>query len=175
MRRLKIIFVLLLFISLFHNKGYASEAGQLYSQAIKNARCGKIDFAFIDYFKLLNRYPDSKLAEKALFATGEYYLSIDNDSDAKKAFKRFINKYPQSNARPFALAYLLKMAVAEAKIGPIKKYENQIISAQQLSLLFRDSKKRKYLSPLYKKHKAFYFIDRVEFYINEELFVKIFY
>lgn len=145
----------------------------MYSKAVKAAQCGNIDFAFLYFSSLLDKCPDSKLAEKALFGTAEYYYLIGDYTDASQSFTQFISKYPDSRARLFALVYLLKICQAKEKEDFVKKLRKEIITFKQQSFLFRVFKKYQYRSPLYKHHKAIYYIDKVEFYIDEKLFTKI--
>ena len=148
-------------------------AGKFYSQAIKEARAGNLDFAYMRLRSILSNFPDSKYAEDALFAVGEYFYLISNYQDSLRSFEHFINKYPDSKAKPFVLAYLLDMAKKlnmSEKI--IKDFEKQIVTCQQLSLLFRDFKEYQYTSTLNKKHKVVYYIDKIEFHIDGEFFLQ---
>jgi outer membrane protein assembly factor BamD (BamD/ComL family) len=168
-------FVVLLLCLFFAHKAYAWTDKQLYVRAMKYVQAGDTDFAFLDLCKILERYPKSKYVQQALFAAGEYYFLLADYMDAARSFERFIDDYPQSEARPFALAYLFKIAVIEQKIDLIKELEIEIATSKQLSFLFRDFKEHRYLSPFSRQYKALYFIDRIEFYINDELFTKVFY
>ena len=170
-----IVFIVTLSIFLLPDKGYTQGHRSLYSQAVKYARSGDTDFAFMFFRRFLRTYPESRFSEKALFAIGEYYFQIADYYDAAQIFIRFINNYPQSKARPFALAYLLTLANIMGKEELTKYLEKEIISSQQIAFLFREFKEYKYLSALSKRHKALYFIDKVEFYIDEELFTQVLY
>jgi len=168
--------VVALAILLFGHLAYAQESPrQLYSQARRALKLKKLDFAFLHFNTIVDKHPDSKYAQKSLLAMGEYYFSTAAYYEATLTFKRFIEKYPDSAAEPFAKVYLLKIAQIEKNNKLAKDLEHQIINSQQLSLVFRDFKEHKYLSALSKDYKAVYFIDRMEFYIDEELFAKIVY
>lgn len=173
--KFRTIFIVLFFIFLFAHEGYPDSPGRLYFVARKNARIGRTHFAFIDLSKLVNLYPDSRWAENALFGVGEYYFSIGDEGDAVKSFRKFVSDYPESKARPFALAYLLKIAISRQDIDEIKEVEKEIISSEQLSFSFAEFRMHRYSSALYKKYRAKPFDERIEFYIDGELFVKIFY
>jgi hypothetical protein len=123
----------------------------------------------------LENYPDSRNAEEALFATAEYYFLLGDFTDARPGFIKFISEYPDSKAKPFALVYLIKIAEKQAQESLAESLRKQIITSQQLVLLFRDFKESQYLSPLYRRHKAVHFIDKIEFYIDGELFAQISY
>lgn len=167
--------ITLMFISLVCNSTvYPLEtAGKFYSQALKEARIGNLDFAYMRLRALLSNFPDSKYAEDALFAVGEYFHIISNYRDSLGTFDHFINKYPDSKAKPFVLAYLLdisKKLNMDEKI--IKTLEKQIVTCQQLSFLFRDFKEYEYTSAINRKHKVVYYIDKIEFHIDGEFFLQ---
>jgi outer membrane protein assembly factor BamD (BamD/ComL family) len=153
-------------------KGHSESDVELYKEATSAAAKGQVDFAFM-YFNMIARNPDSKFYKNALFATGEYYFSVKDYHDAQESFDKFINSYFQSKDAIFAFAYLLKMAKADGKEDMIKVLEKSIIGLEQLSFLFHDFKEYKYRSAFYKKYKARYFIDRIEIYIDDELFEKV--
>jgi len=171
--KLRIFFFLVLFIFLIQYNGYSQEDKSLYLQATRAARSGKIDFAFMNFRKLLNEYPESKYRQQALFGTGEYYFSIGDYEDAVQSFNKFINSYPESEAKSFAIAYLLHIAKRKGEETVVEKLEKELIGFQQSSLLFRDFEELQYLSPLYKNYKALNFIDKIEIYIDNEIFAKI--
>ncbi len=145
----------------------------MYYQGIQAARKGKVDSAFLSFYRLINNFPDSEYLEQTLFGTGEYYYSIGDHSDAKRAFSQLIDNYPNSNARLFAIAYLLKIAEKGGKESELESLKEELIGSQQVSLLFRDFKERSYTSPFNKNYKALNFIDKIEIYIDDELFAKI--
>ena len=125
--------------------------------------------------KIICAFPESKYRENCLFAMGEYYFSISDYRDAASSFNKFINDYPKAKAKPFALAYLFKIAKREKNEKLQKELKHAIVSMQQLSLLFRDAKEHKYTSPLSKTYKVTYCIDKVEFHINGKLLTQISY
>jgi len=157
------------------NVGYAKEAKQIYATAVKAAQSGDLDSAFMTFLSLLKNYPESQYREDALFAIGEYYFQIGDFKDAAGTFIKFINEYPDSKAKPFVLVYLLKIAERDKLESLVKSLEKEIVTSRQLVLLFRDFKEYKYTSPLFKKHKVIHYIDKVEFYVEGQIFAKIFY
>ena len=157
------------------NPGIAQEEGQLYSLAVSAVKSGDLNTAFMHFHSFLENYPESKYREKALFAIGEYYFLIADYSDAVSAFVSFISDYPDSKARQFALGYLLKIAQIRGDESTVKSLEEKIVTLRQLTLLFSDFKEYKYRSPLLKEHRVIYYIDKVEFYVDKELFAKISY
>ncbi|MBU1871858.1 MAG: outer membrane protein assembly factor BamD [Candidatus Omnitrophica bacterium] len=163
----------LFLLLLLQNKGRAEDDKKLYYQGVAAVRKNNIDFAFLYFHKLLNDFPDSRYREKALFATGEYYFSSLAYRDASGIFYRMFEEYPESKSSPFVLAYLIKIAQKNGDEETVKKLEKELIASQQVSLLFRDFKELQYSSAMSKKYKALYFIDKIEIYIDNELFAQI--
>ena len=53
------------------------------------------------------------------------------------------------------------------------KIRKAIIEFKSNSFLFEESKNYEWRSPLYKEYKALFFIDKIEFYVNEEFLAKM--
>lgn len=173
----KSLFLLLVlsFMLLSAELGYAQGSGFSYSQALKAARKGDDDFAFMYFKECLRKDSKSKFAPKALFAIGEYYFSNRSLAQASKAFAAFVNRYPKSKSAVFAYSYLMVLAKKDQNQSLVQEFKRKIIAFQKLKLLFSDFKEYKYRSPFFNKYKAIYFIDRVEIYINGKLFAEVLY
>ena len=171
----KLFYTSLLLIILFSSFGYAQEDKKMYYRGIRAMRAGNKNFAFFDFRRLLEKFPTSRFVEPALFTIGEYYFSIAAYYDAGQAFTKHINDYPESKAKLFSLVYLLKLAEIEGNESLVKDLKKEIIVFFQLSFLFRDFKEYQYRSPSYRRYKAVYYIDRVEFYIDGKQFAQILY
>lgn len=174
-KKLKIFIFLASLIFLFQHTGNSQEDRNLYYRGIQAARKGEIDSAFMAFYRLLNDFPDSKFHQQALFGAGEYYFSIGDYYDASRMFNQFVKNYSEAEARLYAIAYLIKMAEKEGKENELEKLRKGLIGSQQVSLLFRDFKEHNYTSALNKNYKALNFIDKIEIYIDGELFTKISY
>jgi len=153
--------------------GASSSGHELYAKAVKFARSGQDHFSFMHYNQLLKNFPSSKYREQALFATGEYYFQNSGFQQAVDAFQTFLDEYPDSDKRLYALAYLLNMTQKGKADFSVPDLEKQIIDLQQVSLVFRESKKVVYRSPLHKSHKVIIHIDKIELYVEGELFAKV--
>jgi len=174
----KMLFVLLTFTFLSMPRVFSfsfTEEGRLYSDAVTAAKQKDYDVAFANLHTLINIFPNTKLMDKALFALGEYYFSTGDYYDAEASFKRFAHDFPKSRGYLFAMAYLREVARLKGLDSEAITYNKDIISFMQVSLLFRDYKTYKYLSPLYKRYKAVYFIDKVEFYKDDKQFTLLSY
>ena len=173
--KFKVVFVIILFVFLSWNLGNAQEEKEMYSMAVSAVRSKDFNTAFMHFRSLLENYPESKYRENALFALGEYYFMAADYSDAAGAFISLINDYPNSKGRQFALVYLLKIAQIRGEESLVKALEEKIVTFRQLTLLFSNFKEYRYRSPLRRQHKVIYYIDKVEFYVDKELFAKISY
>lgn len=171
-RKLIILIIILSVVFLFSGNVYSQDK-EFYNKAVKYARQKNLDFAFTYLDMVVNIYPNSKFFENSLFSCGEYYFISGDHFSAKKTFEKFTTLLPNSKAKPFALAYLLRIAEEEKKQDIIEGLQKQIISYKQLSLVFRDFKEHSYLSALDREYKIIYFIDRAEIYIDGDLFAKI--
>ncbi|MCP4650447.1 MAG: hypothetical protein GY853_10260 [PVC group bacterium] len=166
--------IVLLSFCVFSCPGYAEVQKALFDDAVESARQGNIEYAFMGFHSLLKKYTEAcPYYKDALFAAGEYHFLSNGYNDAEEYFTRYIEAYPNEEKIPFALAYLLKISRNARDEVISSAIEKKIIEWEQLTLLFSEFKEHKYISPLYRKHTAMYFIDRIEFYIDGKLFEKI--
>ncbi len=173
----KTVFFLIIFAisMIFSNSGFAESDAYLYNTAKQAVAAGDNDYAFMCFRSLLHYSTKSKYYKAALFSTGEYYYSIGDYRSAEKSFSDFIDCYPKDEALPFAVVYLLKISEQMQISKTAADLRKKVITFKQLSLLFSEFKELSYISPLDLHYKAIYFIDRIEIYINEELFEKIYF
>ncbi len=153
--------------------GHAGEADALYARAIQAARSGRMDFAFMYYNQLDRDYPRSRYREQVLFAKGEYFYELSAHVQAREAFGKFLEEYPQSPGKLFVLAYLYKIVEAEGKAEPVENFKKEILTFRQVGLVFKETKEYKYPSPFYRNFRAVFYIDKIEFYREGELFVAV--
>ena len=165
----------LLSVVLFPFYAYAGEDGLLFDRAKRFAKSGDADLAYMNFNKILRDYPHSGHAETVMFAVAEYYFDTLQFKEAEKSFNEFIEKFPNSKAKLFAMAYLLKIAEKQKKETLLKELEKKIINFQKVSLVFRDHKEFAYLSALNHPFKAIFQINTIEFYRQGVLFAKISY
>ena len=151
----------------------ASEAGLEWQDAIGSAKQGEYDFAFMNFRTILEDYPNSRYCLSAKFALGEYYFLQNNLQAASDEFKSFYAKYPQHEEALIALVYLFKIAQIQKNPNTMKNYRNKAASFRQLTFIFNDKKSFKYLSGFQRKHKLVYYINKVELYVNGQLFTEV--
>ncbi|MFH1414122.1 MAG: hypothetical protein ABIG56_04685 [Candidatus Omnitrophota bacterium] len=170
----RLVVILLLYLLFYgYNLSYAEGDALMYSRAAKAAKAGNVSAAFMYFHSLMNSNPDSRYRDEALFAIGEYYFLISNSYDAFISFADFVNEFPDSQGKVFALVYLLKIAEKADKTSIAQGLEKDIVTFKRLILLFKEYKEYKYLSPLHREHKLVYFIDKVEAYVDGELLAQI--
>jgi len=169
------VWVMVFLILLFCRAGYCQESQEIYHEGVQAARAGDLDYAFMYFQSLVKEYPESRYGNDALFAMGEYYFIKGDYPDANGVFIKLINDYPDSKGEIFALVYLLKIAESRGNEDLAQDLKDKIATSKRLVLLFKDSKEYKYKSPLSKAYKAVYYIDKVHFYLDGELFAQISY
>ncbi len=151
----------------------ASEADLEWKEAVKFAKQGEYDFAFMNFRTIFDDYPASRYCLAAEFAQGEYYFLQNNLLMATDAFKNFYTKYPQHDESLIALAYLFKIAQIQKYPDVMKEYRKKIASFRQIAFIFNDKKSFKFLSGLQRQHKLVYYINKVELYVNGKLFTEV--
>ena len=166
----KLFFIVIISAFFSSYQVFANSANFLYEEGVKAAKSGNLDKAFMNFRALIREYPKSRFRENALFGLGEYYFHIADYHDASLIFIQLIDSYPDSESKIFSLVYLLEIAKKQQSQDLIEKLEKDILTFKQHSFIFKDFKKYSYSSPLAKKYKAVYFIDKIEFYIDGELF-----
>ncbi|MCS7182762.1 MAG: tol-pal system protein YbgF [Thermoanaerobaculum sp.] len=91
-----------------------SEPAQLYNSAYEDYMRGNYDLAIQGFSDYLRRYPDTELADNALYWIGECYYSKKDFDKAIDAFTQLLNTYKTSDK---AAAALLKKGFALQEKG----------------------------------------------------------
>jgi len=151
----------------------ASEADQIWKEAIGLARVHDNDFAYMDFQSILNDYPDSRYGMPAEFAAGEYFFLDNNLQMASDAFESFYTKYPHQQESLIALAYLYRIASVQDHADDMKKFRTMAASFRQLTFIFNDKKSFNYISGFQRKYKLDYYINKVDVYVNGTLFTEV--
>jgi hypothetical protein len=172
----KLVNILIICFCLHLLFGYAVFAygpDVLYKKAENNARGDNLYVSFMQLRMILREYPNSKYSKSALFSIGEFYFLTNNYQRAADNLQLFIKKYPDSELNIFALSFLYKIAKETDSNDLSQALKKRIITFHQHSFIFREHKSYSYRSVLLNKYLVKYSIDKVEFFINEEPFVKI--
>jgi uncharacterized protein YihD (DUF1040 family) len=169
----KILAVVLSCVFILSGAGFCQDCGNDYKTAIQAAKTKEMDLCYLYLDSFLRGCPGSKLRDRVLFASGEYNFSRNNFKQATTNFVELVDDYPDFKGKLFALAYLYKIAESAGQEELMEKLKTEIVTFKRVSLLFRNSQKYVYKSPLLKRHKVVYYIDRVEFYLDGESFAQI--
>jgi len=157
--------------------GYSANAGEdarLYSRAIKSARAGDIDFAYMRYHEILRDFSGSKFRKQALLACGEYYFRQNDYKAASATFGKFIRLYPEDPSKLFVLAYLYRIANENEDEVRAEELKKEIISFKQLSLVFKKYEHYDYTSPLNQRYRAVFEIDKIQFLVQGDLLAEVY-
>lgn len=174
MKNKVVLIIALISFSILGSK-QASGAGDSYNLAEDAVRSGYKDFAFVYFLSELRENPASDKRPEALFACAEYYFLVKDYNDAFSALKEFIIDYPDSQLQAFALLYLFRISEAQGQNDLAKNIEQQIKNLKRVILLFKTTKEYKFKSPLGINHKLIYYIDKLEFYSDDQLQARFYY
>jgi len=180
MKKINYIFLIAagLMVILSARELYAIEyARARYDSAIRYIKNKKPDFALLEFRSVIRDFPKSPLAQRSAFAIAEHYYDSKMYYDAIKGFAEYVKSYPDSKANVFAKAYMLKMI--EEIADPTFEETNMLEDIKKeffstpLFLLFKEYKETSYKSPYRNKFKIRYYIDNIEVYRNDQLFIRI--
>lgn len=121
--------------------------------------------------KLQEKIKDSERS-KILFSLGEYYYKTNDTYDAKRVFEEYVVKNPGGITALLARVYLYKIAVFTKSADRVAQLKKEIFQ-EQFILLFDKFKTLSYSSVFGYKYEVHYFVDRIEIYLNGEIFERV--
>ena len=151
--------------------GVSQQGKASYDEAISFIKNKQYDFALMNFRFVARNYPDSKYAADSIFGIGEYFYQEGNNNEASKYFSKYLKLYPESEGAIFARAYLLNIMQANDK-DVSEELEMEFFS-EPLFLLFSEYKEFSYKSAFQNDFSIRYYIDMIEVYRNDKLFIKI--
>ncbi|MBS1261597.1 MAG: Cell division coordinator CpoB [Calditrichaeota bacterium] len=92
----------------------SSEERNLYDQSQADYLRGEYELARMGYRELLDRFPDSDLADDALYWLGEAFMAENKPDSARAAFEQVEQRFPESARLP---ATLLKRGILRENAG----------------------------------------------------------
>ena len=127
---------------------------------------------FIDWRMRLQDKISEKERQNILFAISEYYFWANDFSDARRALRESVSVAPVNISTFLANVYLYAIAKRygyETQVAAIKKdlFQDRFV------LLFDKFKKLTYTSLWKNKYEVHYFRDRIEVFLNGEMFEEI--
>jgi tetratricopeptide (TPR) repeat protein len=146
---------------------------QIYRSARQYASQGRRDFAFMEYRKIIRGFPGSRYRSDALFASGEYHYLANDYPSAQEQFAAYLEGAREPVKGLFAMAYLYRMAGRGGGKAEVSRLTKNIIAFQRQAFIFTRRKENHFVSPLGRGHSAAYEIDRIQFFIEGELFAEI--
>lgn len=81
----------------------AADDRGIYQQAYEAMQGGQTDLAVVAFGDLLNRFPQSDLADNAYYWLGEIYAGMGDTGAAQTHFRKILEAYPAGNKVPDAL------------------------------------------------------------------------
>lgn len=96
------------------SEGVGPEPRELYDQAYQDLSRGNYDLAKTGFDEYLKLYPDTELADNALYWLGEVEYIQHNYQGALDYFKQVESRYPQGNKVPAAL---FKAGLCQQQLG----------------------------------------------------------
>jgi hypothetical protein len=133
----------------------------------------EVDYLFMHYREHLR--DRTVQSDNALFAMGEYYFLMKDFKDAEDYFNQYLATGKNRSQKLFSYAYLLKIAEAKGQKNLAKKLAKEMTGFRKNIFIFSKSKQESLRSPLKRLHKIIYSIDKVEVYVEGELFAKVIY
>lgn len=171
----KLTTIMITFIIAMQSTAFAADMTKIYKKAEQDARRGHIDFAFMGYRKILSSNPKESYKQRALFAIAEYYYHMADYKSSTKYFKEYLEVSEDENGKLFAFVYLMKLAMVDKDEALIANLEDEIKLVKRNSFIFDNTKEYIFESPLNRDHRAVYYIDKIEFYVESENIASIFF
>lgn len=170
---MRIIITMTLILMAGAASAFALNDRQIYRSARQYALQGWRDFAFMEYRKIIHGFPDSRHRPDALFAAAEYYYWAKDYPRAKEQFTAYLEDPRDPVKSLFATAYLYRIAGRDGNTAAVSGFIKDIITFQRQAFVFTSRKESPFVSPLGRECKAVYEIDRIQFFIEGELFAEI--
>jgi len=144
-----------------------------YCSILKEARRGETDFAFIKLKDYLREKPETTHKTGIRFAMCEYYLQTNNYRDAISELTKYIIDYPEDKSTVFARAILYKILIEYNGDPLVIEKLKKVFFSNYLFLAFSKSKAKSYTSIFNNTYKIIEYVDKIEVFKNNALFLKI--
>lgn len=167
---LKFLSIILVFLNL---SCVTSIKDTRYCDAWEEARSGNIDFAFMKLNNYLREYPGTIHTKEIRFAICEYYFQIKDYRDAVYKLSEYIKDYPDDKTAIFAQALLYKIILEDNQQPHLIEKMKESFFSKSLFLIFSESKIKSYNSILNNTYEIADYVDKIEIFKNNDLFLKI--
>ena len=106
------------------------------------------------------------------FSIAEYYFKTNDFSDARRAFKEYVDSTPAGISTLVAKAYLYKFANQANEQENAEAIKKEMFE-KQFILLFDKYKTLNYVSRSGNRYEVHYYVDKIEIFLNGEIFEQI--
>ena len=169
-KKLEILAIILIFINL---SCITSTSDTRYRDILKDVKSGNIDFAFLKLDNYLQEYPQSLHTPQIRFAICEYYFQSKSYRNAIYKLSDYIKDYPEDEVTIFAQMLLYKILSEYQKEPLLIERIKEDIFAKPVFLIFSDSKVKDYKSALNNVYRIVSYVDKIEVFRNNDLFLKV--
>ena len=168
----KAICILLCIVVLSSINGYAANPASV-DETMRSISRDKKDLErFLNFRTNLRSDISKKEKAKIDFAMAEYYFKLKDYSDAQRAFGEYVANNPQGISALLANVYLCKLAELYGKGSKAMDIKKDMFK-DQFILLFDKFKVLNYVSLNENQYAIHYFVDRIEIYLNGDIFEQI--
>lgn len=172
--RAKNLSKLLIAIFIFTNLSCATLSGESeYYAILKEIKTSEPDYVFMKLKNYLQEMSDSIHAQEIRFALCEHYFQTENYRDAINELSTYIIDYPDDKSTVFAQAIFYKTLLRYKGDSRLLEKLKERFFSQSLFLVFSESKVKHYKSILNNTYKISEYVDKIEFFKNNDLFLKI--
>jgi len=134
---------------------------------------GNIDFVFVKLDSYLKEFPDSIHVPQARFAVCEYYFQIKDYRSAIYKLRDYIIDFPEEKATIFAQLFLYKILSEYRKEPALTEKIKESLFSKSVFLVFSDAKVKYYKSLLNNIYRILNYVDKIEVFKNNDLFLRI--
>ncbi|MCK4423215.1 MAG: hypothetical protein KAV18_04010, partial [Candidatus Omnitrophica bacterium] len=149
-----------------------------YIEAINLCKKGKNEFGLLKFNKVIEKYPDSPWTRMSIFSAAEIYVGLNCYNDAVKLWIRYMSDYPDNKETILAKIYLVitmtrMKGASEVEAEQFLEQLKKQIFSKPVFLGFKEYKKYVYKSAVKNKYELREYVDKIEVYLNGEIFYKI--
>ncbi len=127
---------------------------------------------FIKWRQRLQEPLPEKEKRKLRFAIAEYYFRVKATRDAERAFSEYLHQKPADISTLLANVYLYKLAQTENSSEENESLKKEIFKSKFV-LLFDEYKTLEYVSLNGNRYAVRYFVDKIEIFLNGDLFEQV--
>lgn len=144
-----------------------------YQNAVREARLGNADFAFMELRSYLQESPESDRAQNARFAMAEYYFQNKDYRQAILELTDYVMRYPEGKNTVFAQALLYKIFLEYQSEPELLGKLKELFFSKSIVLIFSEAKTKRYKSILGNRYSIMEYVDKIDVFQNDTLLFEI--